>query len=333
MAAMTALTYERYGRADDVASVASVDRPEIADDEALIAVRAAGVSPGDWFELHGEPYLLRLMTGVSRPKNRVLGLAVAGTVEQVGRAAGTLRPGDDVCAEVGHGGFAQWVPVRPVAAARMPAGVSYEQAAAVPVSGATALVALRDVARVQPGQHVLVTGASGGVGTFAVQIAKVLGATVTGVCGPDSAAMVTHLGADHVIDYTRETLAAREHSYDVILDNVGAWSLAELRRALTPTGMLIPNSNTHGGRWIGGYLRRALQAVIVSPFTRQQLRPFSATADADVLAAVLELVQQGAVTPVVDRTYPLDEAAEALAYYGQGHAHGRVIITMPDRHC
>ncbi len=330
MSTIAALTYERYGDAETVLSLASVDRPTIADDEVLIRVRAAAVSPGDAFALRGEPYLLRLTTGLRRPKHPVLGLAVAGTVEQAGPAVVGLDVGADVCAEVPRGGFAEYVAAPVGAVVRMPSGLGFEQAAAVPVAGVTALQALRDVAHVQPGQHVLVTGASGGVGTFAVQIARMLGAQVTAVCGPDAATLVAGLGADHVIDYTRDGLAAQPGEYDVVFDNVGAWPLRDLRRALKPSGVLMPNSNTHGGRWVGGYLWRAAQALAVSPFTSQRLRPFAARADGELLAEVLDLVEQGAVTPVVDRVFSLAEAPAALAYYGQGHAHGRVVVTVAD---
>ncbi len=196
------------------------------------------------------------------------------------------------------------------------------------MAGVTALQALRDIGQVQPGQKVLINGASGGVGTFAVQIAKTFGADVTGVCSTTNVDLVRSIGADHVIDYTQEDFTRNGQQYDLILDNVGNRTLSELRRALTPKGMLIPNSNKGSGRWLGGFLRRAVQALVVSPFVPQRLRPFAATAKREDLVVLTGLIESGKVTPVIDRTYPLNEVAEALSYYGAGHARGKVIITM-----
>jgi NADPH:quinone reductase-like Zn-dependent oxidoreductase len=293
-----------------------------------VRVLAAAVNPGDWDVMHGTPYVLRLTTGLRRPRNKVLGLAIAGRVEAVGSKVSTFRPGDEVYAEIGKGGFAEYACVPQDALALKPSNLTFEQAAAVPLAGVTALEAVRDVGRVQPGQKVLVNGASGGVGTFAVQIAKALGADVTGVCSTKNVDLVRSIGADHVIDYTQEDFTRNGKQYDLILDDVGNRTLSELRRALTPKGMLIPNSNKGGGRWMGGFLRRAVQALVVSPLVPQRLRPFSATGKREDLVALTGLIESGKVTPVIDSTYPLNEIAEALSHYGAGHAIGKVIITM-----
>ena len=213
-------------------------------------------------------------------------------------------------------------------AAPMPANLTYEQAAAVPVAAVTALQGLRDVGRVQPGQKVLINGASGGVGTFAVQIAKYFGAEVTGVCGPTNLDLVRSIGADHVIDYTEEDFTNDGQKYDLIFDNVGNRSLSDCRRALAPAGVLIPNSNKGPGRWLGGYLRRAAGALATSPFVSQKLRPFAATETREDLVALTSLIEAGKVTPIIERTYALDETAEALDHYGKGHVRGKLVISI-----
>jgi NADPH:quinone reductase-like Zn-dependent oxidoreductase len=324
---MKAIVRHRYGP-PGVLGLEAVDTPPFAEDEVLVRVMAAAVNPGDWDIMHGTPYLLRLATGVRRPRNTILGLAIAGRVEAVGGNDSGFGPGDEVYAEVGSGGFAEFACVPKAALAPKPSNVTFEQAAGVPISGVTALQALRDIGRVQPGQTVLINGASGGVGTFAVQIAKLLGAEVTAVCSSASTDLVRSIGADHVIDYTQEDFTSSGRRYDLILDNVGNRTLSELRRALHLNGMLIPNSNKGGGRWIGGYLRRALEALVVSPFVSQTLRPFGATGKREDLLELTALIESGKVTPVVDRTYPLREAAEAMHHYGAGHVHGKVIITL-----
>jgi len=324
---MKAIVNHEYGP-PAVLEVDDVDTPRIRGDEVLVRVLAAAVNPGDWDVMHGRPYVLRLATGLRKPRNKTLGLAIAGRVEAVGSDVSEPRLGDEVFAEVGQGGFAEYVCVPVDAVAPKPSNLTFEQAAAVPLAGVTALQALRDIGHVQPGQKVLINGAAGGVGTFAVQIAKTFGPEVTGVCGTTNVEMVRSIGADHVIDYTQEDFTANGKQYDLILDNVGNRTLSELRRALTPRGMLIPNSNKGGDRWIGGYLRRAVQALVVSPFVRQRLRPFAATAKREDLVALKGLIESGEISPVVDRVYALSEVAEALSYYGTGHARGKVIITM-----
>jgi NADPH:quinone reductase-like Zn-dependent oxidoreductase len=324
---MKAVVNREYGPPGGL-ELEDVDTPIARGDEVLVRVLAAAVNPGDWDVMHGTPYVLRLTTGLRRPRNKVLGLSIAGRVEAVGSNVSKFRPGDEVYAEIGKGGFAEYASVPEDALALKPSNLTFEQAAAVPLTGVTALQALRDIGRVQPGQKVLINGASGGVGTFAVQIAKTFGADVTGVCSTTNADLVRSIGADHVIDHTQEDFTRNGQQYDLILDNVGNRSLSELRRALTPKGMLIPNSNKGSGRWLGGFLRRAVQALVVSPFVPQTLRPFAATGKREDLVVLKALIESGRVTPVIDRTYPLNEVAEALSHYGAGHARGKVIITM-----
>jgi NADPH:quinone reductase-like Zn-dependent oxidoreductase len=324
---MKAIVYREYG-SPDVLSLEDVPEPVVGDDEVLVRVHACAVNPGDAYLLAGVPYFLRLSSGLRRPKHPVLGLAVAGQIEKMGTGATQFRQGDEVYAEAPRGGFAEYVAIPEAAVAAKPANLTFGEAAGVPVSGVTALQALRDVGRVQPGRHVLVNGASGGVGTFAVQIAASLGAEVTAVCSGGNADLVRSIGADHVVDYTRDDFTAGGPRYDLIMDNVGNRSLSDLRRALARGGTLIPNSNEGGGRLLGGFLPRAVQALAVSPFVSQRLRPFSATGKSEDLVALAELIAAGEVTTVVDRTYALGDTAEALRYYLQGHARGKVVITV-----
>ena len=324
---MKAIVNHEYGP-PSVLRLEEVDTPVAGGDEVLVRVLGAAVNPGDWDVLHGTPYVVRLTFGLRRPRNKVLGLAIAGRVEAVGSNVSEFRPGDAVYAGIGKGGFAEYACVPVVALAPKPSNLTFEQAAAVPVAGVTALQALRDIGRVQPGQKVLINGASGGVGSFAVQIARTFGADVTGVCSTTNVDLVRSIGADHVIDYTQEDFTRNGQQYDLIFDNVGNRTLSELRRALTPKGTLIPNSNKGSGRWLGSFLRRAVQALVVSPFVRQRLRPFASADKREDLVALKELIESGAVTPVIDRTYPMAEIAEAMTYYGAGHARGKVVITM-----
>jgi NADPH:quinone reductase-like Zn-dependent oxidoreductase len=326
---MKAIVSQEYGP-PRVLALRDVETPAPSSDEALVRVLAAAVNPGDWDVMHGTPYVLRLTTGLRRPRNKVLGLAIAGRIEAVGEGVSRFTAGDEVYAGIGKGGFAEYVCVPEAALAPKPTNLTFEQAAAVPIGGVTALQALRGVGRVQPGQRVLINGASGGVGTFAVQIAKTLGADVTGVCSTSNVDLVRSIGADHVIDYTQEDFTANGQQYDLILDNVGNRSLSDLRRALTRRGTLIPNSNKGGGRWLGGYLRRAAQALAVSPFVPQRLRPFASTDKREDLEVLTGLIESGAISPVIDSTYPLKDAAAAMAHYGSGHARGRAIITMTE---
>lgn len=327
---MKAIVNHEYGQ-PDVLRLEDVDQPVARDREVLVRVHAAAINPGDWDLMRGTPYVLRLATGLRRPRNTVLGLAVAGRVEAVGRDVKGFQPGDQVFAGIGRGGFAEYVCVPESALAPMPSNLTFEQAAAVPISGTAALQALRDVARIRPGQKVLINGAAGGVGTLAVQIARIFGAEVTGVCGTANADLVRSIGADHVIDYTQEDFTTGGQLYDVILDNVGNRSLSELRRALARQGTLIPNSNKGSGRWLGAYLRRAILALVVSPFVAQKLRPFAAAETRQDLVVLTGFIESGTVTPVIDSTYPLHEVAAAMRHYGAGHVGGKVVIrVVPD---
>ncbi len=326
---MRAVTFREYGP-PAVLRMEEVEPPVPADDEVLVRVHACSVNPGDWDILHGSPLILRPTTGIRRPKYHVLGLAIAGRVEGLGAGVTRFEVGDEVCAGIGRGGFADYACARESSTAAKPVNVTFDRAAAVPVAGTTALQALRDVAAVEAGQKVLVNGASGGVGTFAVQIAAAFGAEVTGVCSGRNVEMVRSLGAAHVVDHTQADFTAGTVKYDLILDNVGNRTLGDLRRALNRGGMLIPNSNKGGGRVLGGFLSRAVQALVTSPFVSQKLRPFAATEKADDLAALAGMIESGNVNPVVDRTYPLHETAAALAYYGEGHTRGKVVVTTEE---
>ena len=325
---MKAIIYRGYGPPHDVLELAEIEAPAAGDGDVLVRVQAASVNPGDWDLLNGQPYILRPAVGFRAPRNGILGLAVAGRVDAIGKNVTEFQPGDDVYAGISRGGFAEYVVVPETTAAPMPANLTYEQAAGVPVAAATALQGLRDVGRVQPGQKVLINGASGGVGTFAVQIAKYFGAEVTGVCRARNEDLVRSIGADHVIDYTQEDFTNDGQKYDLIFDNVGNRSLSDCRRALAPAGILIPNSNKGPGRWVGGYLRRAAGALASSPFISQKLRPFAATETREDLVALTSLIEAGKVTPIIERTYVLDETAEALDHYGKGHVRGKLVISI-----
>lgn len=321
---MRAVIQGRYGP-PEVLDHANVPVPVAGDDEVLLKVHASSVHPGDFFLMTGLPFIVRLAFGLRRPRHRTPGMDVAGMVAAVGKNVTTFRPGDEVFGWSTGGTLAEYVCVPSGNLAHTPRNLSAVEAAAVPTSAFTALQALRDIAQTQPGQKVLITGASGGVGTFAVQIAKAFGAEVTGVCSTRNVALVRSLGADHVIDYTRADFTRTGERYDVILDNVEAQSLADVRRALTPTGTLIPNSG-RGGRWVGPVARIA-KARVLSLFTRQTLRPFLSVGKRADLLALADLLEAGRLKPVIDRIYPLREAAEGLGYVGAGHTQGKVVIT------
>ena len=323
-ARMTAVVQRVYG-GPDLLSVEQVAVPEPKDHEVLLRVRAAAVNPADWAVVHGHPYVLRLVYGPARPRNSIGGSDVAGVVEAVGSAVDGFRPGDEVVGWC-RGAFAEYAAASDAALLPKPSDLSFEQAAALPMAGITALQALRDQAKLRAGQTLLVNGASGGVGTFAVQIAKAWGAEVTGVCSTRSLDLVRSLGADHVIDYAREDFTRSGHRYDVILDNIGNHSLASCRRALAPSGVLIPNSMA-GNRWFGS-IGRVLTALATSPFLRQSQRPFFSIPKAIDLRALLDLVEARTLNPVLDRSYPLRDVPAALAHQGEGHAHGKVVIAI-----
>jgi NADPH:quinone reductase-like Zn-dependent oxidoreductase len=322
---MRAIVQRCYG-SPEVLESADVDRPAVGDDDVLVRVRAASVHPGDYFLMTGEPYVVRLAFGLRRPRHPIPGRDLAGVVAAVGKDVADLQPGDEVFGWSTTGTLAEYACVPADQLVRTPANLSAGQAAAVPTSGLTALQALRDIAHVQPGQAVLITGASGGVGTFAVQIAKALGAEVTGVCSTRNMELVRSVGADHVIDYTRTEFTRTGLRYDVIFDSVEAQSLSEVRRALTPTGTLIPNSG-RGGRWVGP-LGRIVKARARSVFTRQTLQPFLSVGKRQDLLDLAELLEAAQLTPVIDRTYPLSEATEALRYVGAGHTRGKLVVTV-----
>ena len=324
---MKAIVQDRYGAPQAVLELRDIAQPVVKDDAVLVRVHAASVHLGDVILMRGLPYVLRLATGLRRPKNRVPGTDIAGTVAAVGTDVTQLRPGDEVFGWC-IGAFAEYVCAPADHFVPKPATLTFEQAAAVGVSASTALQLLRDQGKVQRGQTVLINGASGGVGTFAVQIAKAFGAEVTGVCGPHNVDLVRSLGADHVIDYTQEDFTQGGPRHDVILDNVGNHSLSATRRALTPTGTLQSNGGGHAsGRWVGS-LGSVIKVAAVSRFVRQQLGPTVKFPNRADLLVLKGLIDGGQVTPVIDGTYPLSGTSAALARVGAGHARGTVVLTV-----
>jgi NADPH:quinone reductase-like Zn-dependent oxidoreductase len=322
---MKAIVQRAYGDAG-VLNIEEIDRPAIGDDEVLVRVRAAGVNHADWVYTSGTPLIARLAFGLTKPKTIVRGKDVAGIVEAVGREVTAFRPGDEVYGELESGTFAEFVAAPAALLARKPVNLSFEQAATVPLSGMTALLGLRDAGSVKPGQRVLINGASGGVGTFAVQIAKALGAEVTAVASARNAELVRSLGADHVIDYGRDDFTLGTTRYDVIFDLIGNHTLTELRGALTPKGTLVLSSGT-GGRVLGP-MGRLLKAVVISPFVSQTLSLFTQNGSSQTLDELRELIEAGQVTPAIDRTYPLADAPAAMRYFVDEHASGNIAITL-----
>lgn len=322
---MTAVQRDTYGAAD-LLEVKSVERPIATDDDVLVAVSAAGLDRGAWHIMTGRPYLMRIAGfGLRRPKNHGLGSELAGVVEAVGPDVTGLAPGDAVFG-VGRASFAEYALAPSAKVAQMPANLTYVQAAAVPVSGLTALQALRDKGRIQAGQTVLIIGASGGVGTFAVQIAKALGAEVTGVCSTAKTDLVRSLGADHVVDYTAGDISAGNRRYDLVLDIGGNRSLTALRRMLAPKGTLIIVGGEDGGRWFG--IGRQLRAIVLSPFVRQRLGTFIANENSDDLDTLRTMVEGGSVTPVIDRTCSLLELPDAMRDLEAGLIRGKVVVAI-----
>jgi NADPH:quinone reductase-like Zn-dependent oxidoreductase len=321
-----AIVQDRYGP-PAVLRWAELDKPVPAGNQVLIRVHAAAVNARDWHTLRGDPYLARLSFGLRSPRQPVLGTDFAGRVESVGPDVTRFRPGDDVFGEA-PAAFAEYVSVPEDVLATKPVHLDYAQAAAIPLAGNTALVGLRDVARTGPGQHVLINGASGGVGTFAVQLAKAFGATVTGVCSTRNAELVRSLGADHVIDYSRDDFTSGGRRYDVVFDLVGNRELAALRRALTPTGTLILAGGglSEGGSLVGP-IALVVRGRLLSRFVSHRVVTVTATPSAANLETLRELAESGAVTPVIDRTLPLSETAEAIRYVEEEHARAKVILT------
>ncbi|MFE9656471.1 NAD(P)-dependent alcohol dehydrogenase [Micromonospora sp. NPDC006431] len=319
---MKAIVQDRYGSAD-VLRLADIDVPSAGAGQVLVQVRAAGIDPGVWHLMTGLPYPVRLGCGLRRPRNRVRGMDLAGVVAAVGSGVAGFTPGDEVFG-TGAGSFAEYTVASADRLAPKPATLSFAQAAAVPVSGQTALTAVRDAARVRPGQRVLVIGAGGGVGSYAVQLAKTAGAHVTGVCGPAKLDLVRGLGADEVVDYTRADLPDRR--YDAVIDTAGNRPLSRLRRVLAPKGTLVlVGGEARAGKWLQGFDRQ-LRALALSPWVGQRLVPLVAKESSDNLAALTELIDAGRLTPLVDRTWPLAGAPDAIRHLKGGHATGKAVI-------
>jgi NADPH:quinone reductase-like Zn-dependent oxidoreductase len=327
---MKAIVQDRYGEAD-VLALEETGMPTVGADDVLVRVHAAGVDPGVWHLMTGLPYLFRLMLGLRKPKGRVRGLDLSGRVQAVGGNVTRFQPGDEVfgsCVGLVNGSFAEYACAKEDRLAPKPKNLTYEQAAAVPVSACTALQGLRDLGQVKAGQKVLIVGAAGGVGTFAVQLAMAFGAEVTGVCSTTKAELVRSIGAADVIDYTRQDFTDGAHRFDLILDTAGNRPLSRLRRALSPRGRLVIVGGESGGRWTGGFIERMLGASILSLFGNQKLAALASKVTREDLLVLKELIEAGKVTPVIDRTYPLSEAAAAIRYMAEGHARGKTVLTV-----
>lgn len=323
---MRAIVQDAYGPSD-VLRLAEIDKPDIAANEVLVKVRAAGMDRGTWHSMTGQPYLMRIMGfGFSRPKNPVAGLDVAGTVVAVGSDVTRFQAGDEVFG-ISRGSFAEYAAAREDKLAHKPAGLSFEQAAVVPISGGTAVQGLRDAGRIEAGQKVLIIGASGGVGTYAVQLAKALGAEVTGVSSTAKLDLVRSIGADHVVDYTREDFAEAVQRYDLILDIGGNSRLSRLRRALAPKGTLVIVGGEEGGNWTGGFGRQ-IRALGLSPFVGQRLTMLASKEHHTHIEAVSRFIEAGQVAPIVDRTYSLAQVPDAMRHLEAGEARGKIAITV-----
>jgi len=325
---MKGIVYRCYG-SPDVLRYEDIRKPTAADDEVLVRVHAASVNPLDWHYLEGTPYMVRIDAGFGKPQNPRLGVDFAGTVEAVGRSVTRFKPGDEVFGGK-FGAFAEYVAVREDRGiALKPGNLPFEQAASVPIAALTALQALRDKGQIRAGQKVLINGASGGVGTFAVQIAKAFGADVTGVCSTHNVELVRSIGADHVVDYTREDFTTGAQHYDLIVDNVGTHSMLEYKRVLNPNGTLVMIGSTTPGNWFG-WLADPIEALVLSPFVSQKFRMILTDLNKDDLATLGTLMQSGKVTPVIDRGYKLSETPAALRYLEAGHARGKVVLTVEE---
>ena len=323
---MRAIVQDKYGAEPaDVLRLEQIDRPQIGEDDVLVRVHAASVHIGDWHVMTGLPYLLRVVGfGFRAPKVRVRGMDVAGTVETVGTNVTKFRAGDEVYGTC-NGSFAEYASTPQDTLAPKPGNLTFEQAATIPTSAVAALQALRDAGRLQAGQQVLLVGASGGVGMFAIQIAKALGAEVTGVCSTAKVDLVRSLGADHVIDYTQEDFTRSRPQYDLILDMGGNRSLSQLRRALRPAGTLVSVGSEQGNRWVGG--RGWIQAMLLSRFVKS-LRPLASEPNQADLVFLTRLIETDKVTPVIDKTYPLSQVPDAIGYLKAGHARGKIVIAV-----
>jgi NADPH:quinone reductase-like Zn-dependent oxidoreductase len=323
---MKAIVQDRYG-STDVLEFRDIEEPVVGEEDVLVRVHAAGCGPDVWHLMTGMPYMARLAIGFRTPKLPVLGWDVSGTVDAVGANVTGIAPGDEVMGTT-KGSFAELAISKADDLVPKPARLSFEEAGALPISGITALRAIRDEAKVQPGQTVLVIGASGGVGSLAVQIAKAYGAMVTAVCSTSKQDLVRSIGADDVIDYTREDFTDGSRGWDVIIDSAGRRPLSRLRRALTPKGTLVIVGGDGGGKWTGGFFRGMLLAPVVSLFVGQRLRGLATKVKREDLVTLTELVEAGTLTPVIDRTYPLIEAPDAIRYLAEGHAAGKIVITV-----
>ena len=322
---MKAIVYRKYGT-PDVLSLHDVDRPVVGDDEVQVRVHAASLNPLDWHYMTGTPYLMRLMVGLRKPKRNILGVDLAGTVEAVGGNVTRFKPGDEVFG-VAAGSCAEFVAAREDRIVHKPAGLTFEQAAAVPVAALTALQGLRDHGKVEAGQKVLINGAAGGVGTFAVQIAKRLGADVTGVCSTHNVDTIRSIGADHVIDYTKDDFVERGQRYDVMMDHVGNRSLSDCRRVLTRDGVCVVISGPKEGRVLGP-IPRLIRTIVYFKFVSQRVASYTAVVTSEQLLRVRELLESGQVEPVIERTYNLSEVPEAMRYLGSGHARAKLVIKL-----
>lgn len=323
---MKAMTRDCYGSAD-VLELREVAVPVVGDDQVLVRVRAAGMGPNVWHALTGVPYIARLGFGVRKPKDPLLRCDIAGTVESVGNGVTGVELGDAVYG-VSDGGLAELAVAEADQLAPKPANLTFEEASAVPVSACAALHGLRDEGRIRSGQHVLIIGASGGVGSFAVQLARAFGAEVTGVCRPEKAEFVRALGAAHVIDYTSQEISDGSARYDLILDTAGRRPLKQLRRSLEPDGTLVVVGGEGGGRWTGGFERQVVGALVHSVVGRQRVRSLMSQETRADLLVLNELIEQGEVTPAVSRTLPLDLAGDALRDADEGHGLGKVVVTI-----
>jgi len=326
-ATMKAMIQDAYGP-PEVLQLREVDRPGFGDDQVLVRVHAASVNPPDWAGVHGVPYIVRAAFGLRRPRNGVRGTDVAGTVEAVGARVTGLRVGDEVFGRCASGAFAEYAVAPAEHLVPKPARLTFEQAAAAPMSGLTALQALRDAGQLKTGQEVLIVGAGGGIGTFAVQIARSFGAEVTGVCSTSKLELVRSLGAAHVVDYTRQDFTRGDERYDLVLDNVLQHPLPRLLRSVKPTGTLVPNGGQFYKRWIASTGVMLVQAPLLSLVVSQRIRTCNESPCQEDLLVLKELMASGKVTPEVGATYPLSRTPEALRHFGEGHARGKVVITM-----
>jgi NADPH:quinone reductase-like Zn-dependent oxidoreductase len=316
-----AIVMNAYG-GPEVLELKDVEKPAVTENDVLVRVYASSLNAGDYFSMRGSPWLARIDVGFPKPKDYILGWDVAGEVEQVGQNVTRFKPGDKVFASC-ESALAEYARAPEDKFAMMPSNLTYEQAGAIPSAAIAALNALRDQAHVQPGQKVLINGATGGVGTFSVQIAKALGAEVTGICSTRNVEMVRSIGADHVVDYTKEDFTRSGTRYDLILDNVGNHSFSDYRHSLTPEGIHLPNTG-HGG------MSYVIKAYIFSALMRQHASPFLSVPNSEDLSYITELIEAGKMKPVIDQTYPLQETAEAIRYLEEEHARGKVVILIGD---